>query len=515
MIFTHSIWNSFSAQTDFPTLTSGAEADVVVIGGGITGITTAMLLAAEGKKTVVVEARKVGGGTTAYSTGNLYVTIDKILSSLQSKYNKETVQEVIHARRAAMDLIERSVRDHQLDCDFHARDWYLYSASEDNDKKIEDEFSLVKDSGTEIEEVATEEFPIKVRKAVKIPGQAQFNPVRYVQELAKAIASENCIIYENSRVTGVEEKDGHVEVRTEKGTVKAGYAVHATHTPKGVMVYHTILGPYREYGVAGKLRTGDYPEGIHWGFHEGGIKFSFRSYSRENERYIMAIGQPHKVGQAEDNTRYIQKLEQFLRDHFDMGEITHRWGGQHYRPADMLPYIGRRKAGSREFVATGFSTDGLTYGTLSAMIITDIIAGRKSKWESLFDSTRHQPLKAAKEFVKENLNVAAQYLKDIPWKSEVGELEEIKIGEGKILDKDGHKLAAYRTLEGEFIIHSAACTHMDCIVDWNKAEKTWDCPCHGSRFACDGTVLEGPAFHPLDKVWISGEGKTVTAKKKE
>lgn len=506
-MFTKSIWHSFSAPTSFPRLQQDLEVDVAIIGGGITGITAAQLLSEAGLNVVVLEARKVGGGTTAHSTGNLYFTIDQVLSSLQSKYDNKVIRDVVSSRQEALDLIGRNIEKFSIDCDFQRVPWILYSESSKHTDKIDQELDTAKEAGVVMEPAEKTDIPFHVERGVRVGGQAQFNPLRYVQGLATALESSRCRIYENTRVTQIEEQDSGVILKTLNHTIKAKNCIEATHTPKGVEVqFHTVLGPYREYGVAAILAAGTYPEGIFWGFYHNGEKISFRSYTRGGDQYIMAIGQPHKVGQASDNQKHIEKLERFLKDHFEISQITHRWGGQHYKPADKLPYIGKKKDNSRIYVATGFSTDGLVYGTLSALLIRDQITGKSNPYSKLYAANRFTPFKSAGDFVKENVNVAAQYIKDLPFsKSEAG-LDNLKIGEGKIISKDGHKVAACRNELGELKMHSAFCTHLACVVHWNNAEKTWDCPCHGSRFDTDGMVLEGPALHPLKEIRNHGDG---------
>lgn len=505
-MFTQSLWNSFSGTTNFPSLTNDIKVDVAIVGGGITGISTAQLLAEAGFSVAVLEARKVGGGTTSHSTGNLYYNIDQVLSSLQSKYNNEIIRRVAGSRNSAVQLIEDNVNKFQIDCDFKRVPSFLYSSNEENAAKVDQEYETALEAGVKMENASSEEIPFKMTRGVKVSGQAQFNSMRYVQGLANAIENDSCRIYENTRVSSFEENDDGVILKTTGGTVTAKYAVHATHTPKGVKVtFHTVLGPYREYGVAAKLNSGEYPEGIFWGYYGSGEKVSVRSYSRGTEKFIIAVGQPHKVGQAQNNNEHIEHLVTFLKDHFDIGEVTHRWGGQHYKPADKLPYIGPQAEDSRIYVATGFSTDGLTYGVLSGMIISDHIAGKDNPYTEVYKASRFTPAKSAKEFLKENLNVATQFIKDLPFKGDEDELRLLKNGEGRIIEKDGHKVAASRSENGELNLHSAFCTHMYCVVHWNNAERTWDCPCHGSRFNQEGGVLEGPALEPLKKFKSSGE----------
>lgn len=496
-MLTKPLWSLNAPVSNFPVLGEDIEVDTAIIGGGITGISICHQLAATGQSVAVIEERKVGGGSSGHSTGNLYVTIDKILSTLRDKYDIEVVKEVIAARQSALDLIIDCIDKYAIDCKLERCPWYLYSVDEKDSKKIEEELQAAQEAGLPMKEAEDHEIPFGITSAIKLENQAQFHPLRYVQGLAKAIDSACCQIFENTRVTDVDQKDGKYIVKTTGGTVTARNVVHATHTPKGVMTYHTILGPYREYGIACKLKNRIDQKGIFWGYH-GGEKFSTRFYEEEGDQYLIVIGKPHKVGQAESNVKHINELEIFAHEHFRVEKVEYRWGGQHYRPADMLPYIGRKDG--NEFIATGFSLDGLVYGTLAGMMIRDQILGVENKFTALFDPKRHQPIKSAKEFIKENVNVAAQFIKNIPGMADDVDFADIRMGEGRVVDKDGHKLAVFRNKENQLEIRSAICTHLGCVVSFNNAEESWDCPCHGSRFKTDGSVLEGPAYDPLPRV---------------
>ena len=242
-MFTRSLWNSFSGTTTFPKLNNDIEVDVAIVGGGITEISTAQLLVAAGFSVAVLETRKVSGGTTSHSTGNLYSNIDQVLSSLRSKYSYEIIRKVISSRNGAIDLIERNVKNFQIDCDFQRVPFYLFSANEENSNKIDKELETSREAGIKMEVAAKAEIPLEMTRGVKVDNQAQFNPMRYVQDLAHAIESDSCRIYENTRVEDLDEGDDHVKVRTSGGKVTAKYAVHATHTPIGVkMMFHTVLG---------------------------------------------------------------------------------------------------------------------------------------------------------------------------------------------------------------------------------------------------------------------------------
>ncbi|MDT0689002.1 FAD-dependent oxidoreductase [Salegentibacter sp. F188] len=491
-----SLWSSFATNPlKYPKLEGDIAVDVAIIGGGITGITTAQTLTERGFKVAVLEARSVGYGTTGHSTGNLYIIIDELLSSLKSKYDNDVVMRVIESRKSALEKIEENVEKFNIDCDFSRQPLYLY---EDVNNIILEEIKVAEEINLAFTELA-EDFPFEQDNGIHFDHQAQFNPLLYVLGLAASLDKEKCSIYENTTVRSVEEQADRVLVNTDDAIVAAKYVVHATHTPKGLeLQYHTTLGPYREYGVAAKLESTSYPQGIFWGYYNN-QKYSIRSYSRDGEKYLIAVGSPHKVGQAENNRKHVEDLVNFLQDRFIVGQITYTWGGQNYKPADLLPYIGRKIKNSREFIATGFSTDGLIYGTLSAMIIADKIEDKFNRFEDLYEAARHQPVKSAKKFVKENANVAGEFLKDLSFKGDDKDLLEIMPGEAAIITRNGEKAGVYRQQNGELKVVSALCTHMACMVHWNNLEESWDCPCHGSRFDTSGEVIEGPAYHPLPK----------------
>ncbi len=497
-MFTRSIWNSFSAGTGFPSLETIIEVDVAIIGGGITGITTALLLKRSGFKVAVLEAREVGKGTSSHSTGNLYVITDQLLSPIAKKYNTEVLREVLASRGKAFKLIERTIQEFQIDCDYKSQPMYVYEDAFTD--KIRDEIKTAGKAGLPFTEITGPGFPFELDKGMVIQDQATFNPLLYIQGLAKKVHGENCTIYENTRVAEIEEGENEILLTTNAGRVLCKKVIHATHTPKGVEVqYHTVLGPYREYGVAVKLKEpATYPEGIFWGYHNT-QKFSIRSYTRNGDSYLLCIGKPHKVGQAEDNEKHIRDIKEFLEARFSIEEFTHQWGGQNYKPADLLPYIGKKSSNSKQYVATGFATDGLIYGTLAAMLIADELNGFENKYAALYKASRHRPFKAAKKFIKENADVAVEFLKG--WlTADLKEIKDIPAGQARVIHKDGHQVAVFKDTTGKVNITSAVCTHLGCIVHWNNAEESWDCPCHGSRFDPSGEVIEGPALAPLGKI---------------
>lgn len=492
---TESIWQTYSGVTHFPALEGEIEVDVAIIGGGICGITCAQLLSDSGLKVAVVEAGKIGESNTGHSTGNLYDIYGELLNQTRNYFNPEIVSQIVSSRKEAVDLIERNINHYNIDCDFRRVPWFYFSAHKDADTYIVKAKKTLEEIERSFEYGTFSDSRMRPRKAIKVHGQAQFNPLRYVQGLAQAIAGEKCLIFEDSKVEEIHEGESK-ELITSIGKVNAKKLIHATHSPKGLLPLHAMLGPYREYGIACKIKNPQLPGGIYWGLYVDQEITSIRQYERNGEHYLLVVGEAHKVGQGDSNY-HLGRLENFAASHFEVEELTHRWGGQHYRPADHIPYIGRRSKGTKTYIATGFSTHGLVFGTVAASLISDLINGRENPFEDLYSPTRFNPMKSAPKFIKENVNVFKQMVKDYIGRQDEIPFADIARGEGKVVEFDGHKMAACRNEEGQLQVCSAICTHLGCVVHWNNAEMSWDCPCHGSRFRTDGEVIEGPALKAL------------------
>jgi glycine/D-amino acid oxidase-like deaminating enzyme/nitrite reductase/ring-hydroxylating ferredoxin subunit len=490
---TISFWEGTAPDVRFPSLTGDAEADVVVVGGGITGITTAHQLARAGARVIVLEAGRVGSGTTGYSTGNLYATVDEGLYKIRERWGQETAAAVVRSRREAIDAIEAIVTEYGLACGFTRRGHYLYPTNRAQTREMHQEYGAVTAAGLSAAITDQTPLPFPVRQALRIDHQAQFHPSAYVKLLAQAIASPECQIYENSRAIEID-RDQRI-VNTASGTVRGHKLVLATHTPKGVSLVQTELAPYREYGIAARLTDDAYPEGIFWSLEQPG--HSIRSASVDGARHLIVIGEKHKVGQHKDGVDYYANVERFARSRFNIASFAYRWSAQNYQPADLLPYIGLAGGSDAVYVATGFGANGLVYGTLAGMILAEELQGRLHPWRDLYSARRFTPAKSAPSFVRENVNIAQQYLRDYLTRADVSPIEDIGPGEGKLIAVDGRKLAAYRDEHDNWTVLSPVCPHLGCLVHWNALEKTWDCPCHGSRFAATGEVLEGPALRDL------------------
>jgi glycine/D-amino acid oxidase-like deaminating enzyme/nitrite reductase/ring-hydroxylating ferredoxin subunit len=498
---TTSLWEAISIRaSSYPELSKDIEVDVAIVGGGITGITAALQLIKAGKKVAILEADKIGGVTTAYSTGNLYIPVQPFYQNIISKFNFETAKSIAYSRRFAIDYIENTILEKNISCSFSRRPWYGYTADHER-ISLEKEVELLKKMEIPIEYVNELPLKFKFTKAVLMPNQARFNPLQYVISIAEDLAKQGCLIFENTRVTHVEEKDV-CHITTANAKVTAKKLLMATHTPIGINLIQMFTAPYRSYVVSVRLKDDTYPEGHFWDLDRPPHATCTHAISTNQPELLVVAGSHHKVGKGKNTLAHYKALEKFLRDHFSVDEVKYQWSAQHYQSADNIPYIGLANRFAKHiYIATGYFADGLVYGTLAGIILSDLILENKNPLADTYQSNRFDPFASATFFMKENADVLIEYLKDYPLFSS-GNYDDIKTGEGKIREINQEKCGVSRDENNQLHIVSAVCTHMKCIVNWNNAEKTWDCPCHGSRFTNQGKVIEGPAKSDLKKVHI-------------
>jgi glycine/D-amino acid oxidase-like deaminating enzyme/nitrite reductase/ring-hydroxylating ferredoxin subunit len=494
-----SIWQASAgggAERRFPVLDSGVEADVAIIGAGITGLTTALAMTETGQRVVVLEAGRVGGANTGDSTGNLYATLSEGLSSLRSRWDDQVLAEVVDARSRAVDAIAATVERFGIDCDFQRQPLYFVAPAGDGEQRdwLSREEAACSVAGLPATRVTDVPLPFPGADALRIDGQAQFNPSAYVRGLADAVSGLGVSVYEETRVVEVSARQG-VVLKTATGIeLRAREVVYATHTPLGVNILQTVMIPAREYGISARLRDRSPPEGIFWvrdPFH------SLRSYEHDGARYLVVVGEKHKTGEDDLGRGRYQRLRDYVSAHFDVDTFEHAWSAQQYASGDGLPYIGRTATAADVMTATGFGANGLVWGTVAGNLLGDLLRGRENPWAERFSARRFTPVKSAAQWFKENVSVAGHMVSDRLGRGRYDNLEQLAPGEGGIVSVGGERLAAYRRPSGELSTVSAVCPHMKCLVHWNGADDTWDCPCHGSRFNVDGSVIEGPALHPL------------------
>lgn len=491
-----SVWMIDRHGSPGPRLSGAIEAEVVVVGGGITGVSTALRLAVGGRRVVLLEAGRIGSGNTGRSTGNLYGTVSSGLAPLREKWDATVVRDVVAMRLQAVDWIERTAARLKIDCAFARCPLFRSVAGADAQQALEREFEVAQEARLAPDWVdGIPGLPLPLRQTMRIEGQAQFNPFAYVQGLGRELAQRGAIVHEDSAVLDIDARRGLV--RTAEGEVTAQNIVLATHTPKGFNLVQAEMEVCREYGVAGRLgqNAGSGPSGICW---IADRSRSIRSHRHNGRDHVIAVGERHVAGHYQSDVDYAERLRETLRRNFDMDGFSFAWSAQQFQPADGLPYIGVSGPGNL-YIATGFAADGLTWGTVAAEIIGSLIAGRDSRVAELLSPRRFTPVKSARGWAAENAVVLRHLVADRLGAAEAVTLADVGVGEGRIVDLDGSRHAVYRAADGRLSVMSPVCPHLKCHVAWNPAESTWDCPCHGSRFDTEGQVIEGPALQPLER----------------
>ncbi|HZY18026.1 MAG TPA: FAD-dependent oxidoreductase [Ramlibacter sp.] len=488
---TTSVWRATAPGPGFAMLQDDLQCDVLVVGGGITGVTTALLLAEQGRKVVLLEAGDIGGGTTGHSTGNLYVTTSQGLSEIASQWGADVAREVVTQRKAAMDFVEvQSRRNPQAA--FTRCNLFLWARDAADQDGIEQERQALLEAGclVRMDDAVPAGLPAPVGRVLVLQDQAQFQPQAYVSDLAQRAVRAGASLHEHSRVVELDLKTRTALTAT--GSVKAGEIVLATHSPKGVHLVHAEMPVHREYVVAFEAGAQDPGPGIFWWQGEEGL--SIRMLGHEGRRYLIVAG-PEQTTGTHNAKAALMAVEQLAGKFLQPGQPLYRWSAQNYRSHDGLPYIGRDHSGC--FIATGFSTDGLTWGTLAARSIAAQLAGQADPFAERCAPGRFTPVKGARTLVEENVTTLKTLVQDYLTRSQHEHLSSLAAGDSAIVEAEGETFAAYRAPDGELFAVSPVCTHMGCKVRWNSVETSWDCPCHGSRFRPDGTVVEGPAVTPL------------------
>ncbi len=466
--------------------------DVAVLGGGIAGITTALLLKNEGVSVAVVEARSIGGGVTGYTTAKVTSLHGLTYARLASRLGEYTARVYGEANEWGLARVAGFVEELAIDCDFRRTDAFTYAESRDDLPKIEEEVDRAARLGLPASFVEEADLPFPIAGAVRFSDQAEFHPVKYVRALAAAVDGDGCHLFEGTRALDVEE-DTPCHVQTEHGVIRADHVVVATHFPfldRGL--FFARMHPERSYVVAARI-AGDTPQGMYLSTEKPA--HSLRAHPGGDGELLLVGGESHKTGKGHESERYAA-LERYARQRFTVESVDYRWATQDNMPVDGLPYVGRLTPLSKRIhVATGFRKWGLANGTAAARMIADAILERQNAWAEVFDPNRVNVTASAPSFAQENADVAFHFFADRLTRRSPA--EGLEPGEGRIVGVGLRQLALHRDEEGRLHSLSARCTHLGCIVKWNDAERTWDCPCHGSRFGADGRVIQGPAVRPL------------------
>ena len=491
-----SYWVETAPPSEFTQLTSDVSVDACVIGGGIVGITTAVLLKRAGKRVALLEMDRVLRGTTGYTTAKVTSGHSVIYSELEKKHGRDTARLYAQANEAGLAKIRELAEG--IDCDLETKANYVYSETAEELDSITKEVEAAQRAGLPASFVTETDLPYPVAGAVRQENQAQFHPLKYLDPLAKEIAGEGSFVFDRTTATDVDE-GAPCCVRTEHGSVSCEHVVVATNYPfldRGL--FFARVHPKRSYCVSGPVPDDKLVDGMYISTDEP--TRSVRTI-RDGDRTIMLIGgEGHNVGQEEDTEKRYRNLEDWARERFGMTQFTHRWSTQDGSPVDDIPYVGTlRRTSERLFVATGFKKWGMTNGTTAGMLLSDLILGRENPYERLYDPHRLTVGASASSFVEENVKVGAKFVGDRVAHPQRGAAEDLGPGDAAVIGTGTNQIAAYRDESGTLHAVSAVCTHLGCIVNWNPAEKTWDCPCHGSRFGFEGKVIQGPAVKDLEK----------------
>ena len=481
----------------FPTLDRDARADVAVLGGGIVGITTALLLREAGLDVVLLEADRLAHGVSGHTTAKVTSQHGLVYARLRARFGAEGARTYAEANQAALEWIADRVASDAIECDFRRRPAYAYVTSERSRGKLEDEARAADEAGLPAWLAETVPLPFDLEAAVRFDNQAEFHAGRYLGALADRLAAAGARVFEHTRAVEVI-NDGDRVVKTPGGDVTAGHVVVATHYPfLDRSLAFARVSPQRSYAILCRI-AGAPPEGM---FISGDSPSrSVRAVPLEGEELLLVGGEGHKPGTGGDTRVRYRRLEAFAREHWDVRSVDYRWSAQDNTTLDGVPYVGQLTPwDGRVLMATGFAKWGMTGGTAAAIILADRVQDKENAWAGLFDPSRLTLRASARRFLTENAQVGLRFVGDRLTKPGLRSLEELRPGEGDIVRHDGEKVAAFRDDDGTVTAVAPVCTHLGCQVNFNAAERSWDCPCHGSRFAVDGSVLHGPAVHRLER----------------
>lgn len=495
-----SLWMDVDVAPDALSLNGAAECDVVVVGSGIAGISTAYELSKRGKTVMVIDRGHICGGMTSRTSAHLAPLCDDLVSEMTRIKGRDATKLFCDSQASAVDRIEEIQKKEEIDCDFRRLDGYLFQGRNMPADTIDQEMDAVRDIGAPVHRLMGVPFnACEDRHVLRYPRQATFHPLKYLAGVVRACRTSGVTFFRDSPVEEVTEDNGAVSVKTERGVIRAQYGVVATNSSiSDRFAIHPKTAPYRTYVMTFAIKRGALPDALYWDT-EDPYHYVRLQPGPGNMDYVLVGGADHKSGEADDADERFAKLEAWARDLIsELGKETHRWSGQVLDTIDYAGFIGKDPGGKNIYVAMGDSGQGLTHGVVGAILNTGLILDHSHPWKDLYAPGR-VPLKAAKNFLSENLTALKSFAEYVA-PGELGSLDDLKRGEGAIVRRGTKKIAAYRDNSGTLYLNSPSCTHVGCHLHWNGFETCWDCPCHGSIFDVDGKPINAPAIGSLERV---------------
>ncbi|MGY3836748.1 FAD-dependent oxidoreductase [Bacillus atrophaeus] len=494
-----SYWRASADVPSFPELQEDTETDVTIIGGGITGITTAYELTKRGFRVTLIEANQVLNGTTAHTTAKITAQHDLIYDELINHIGMPNARLYYEANQKALFYIKDIVKEKQISCDFTEQDAYIYATSESSVKKIRDEHEAYTKLGIERELVKELPVPVDIKLGLVMKHQAQFHPLLYLTALLDDIVKNGGRIFEQTAALDIKKGVLPEVVTKNRHAIKSKYIVCCSHFPfyDGGGLYSARMYSDRSYILAVKSKI-EYPEGMYLSIDQPSR--SLRYTEMNGDKLVLVSGESHKTGQGKEMSEHYEALKQFAENTIGIESIPYHWSTQDLVSIDKIPFIGPiSKNEDNILVATGFKKWGMTSSAVAANILSDHIENKQNSYANIFTPSRFHPDPGLKKIISYNADVAKHFIKGKLEKPDV-KPEDVKTGEGKIVTVNGKRAGAYRDEKGCLHLVDTTCTHLGCEVEWNDGEHTWDCPCHGSRFKPNGEVAEGPAIKPLKQI---------------
>lgn len=499
-----SFWISSTPETNYPALTDDLKVDVVIIGGGMTGISSAYLLAEEGLKVALLEADRILLGTTAHTTAKLTSQHGLIYAQTKQQMGAEKAKQYAEANETAIKFVADLIDEKKIECDFSWQSAYVYTQSDDYIQKLQDEQIVASELGIKAYYQNELALPITIKGALRFDNQAQFHPRKYLLALATMIGEKGGSIFEQSRVVDIQGEGPYSVVTDDGKKVTARVVIMASHYPCHNFpgLYFTRLYQERAYAVVAKAKEA-FPGGMY--INAETPTRSLRSLPTPDGERILIVGEKHKVGHGRDLSQHYNNLMDFAHELFTVEDFPYRWSTQDCTTLDDIPYVGQMTTDRPNlYIATGYRKWGMTNSTVAGLILRDLIVKGESPWQEVYNPSRFN-VASAVNFIVQNADVGVNFIsgKVKPTKDDIS----VNPGDAVQADVEGHRAGVYKDCNNKLHVVDTTCTHLGCEVQWNDAELSWDCPCHGSRFNVDGKIVEGPAMKALEVLTL-GENRT-------